>query len=96
MACGKFGCQMSTAGTCGDPYCPMKGVPLPGSYQPMQPMFSPPPPMGCVCPPTSERTCESPCCPRQNPFKRPGSIGTSGAVTQSSGEANNCEQDEGA
>lgn len=23
---------------------------------------------GCVCPPTSEQTCQSPLCPRKNPF----------------------------
>lgn len=27
-------------------------------------------PPGCICPPTSEKTCENPACPRQNPFKR--------------------------
>lgn len=26
-------------------------------------------PPGCICPPTSEQTCESPTCPRKNPFK---------------------------
>ena len=25
---------------------------------------------GCVCPPTSEKTCENPHCPRQDPMKR--------------------------
>lgn len=24
---------------------------------------------GCICPPTSEQTCQSPTCPRQNPMK---------------------------
>lgn len=24
---------------------------------------------GCICPPTAEKTCESPTCPRRNPFK---------------------------
>lgn len=68
MACGKFGCQMSTAGMCADPYCPRNGLPLPGSYwpmQPMQPMFMPPTPMGCICPPTSEQTCKGALCPRR-------------------------------
>ena len=26
-------------------------------------------PMGCICPPTSEQTCEAPLCPRKNPLK---------------------------
>ena len=25
--------------------------------------------MGCICPPTSEQTCENPLCPRKNFFK---------------------------
>lgn len=28
-----------------------------------------PPPMGCICPPTSEQTCRNPLCPRRNPFE---------------------------
>ena len=28
-----------------------------------------PQPMGCICPPTSEQTCEAPTCPRKNPLK---------------------------
>lgn len=27
-------------------------------------------PIGCICPPTAEQTCENPMCPRQNPLKR--------------------------
>lgn len=27
-------------------------------------------PVGCICPPTSEQTCENPTCPRKNPFKQ--------------------------
>lgn len=30
----------------------------------------PPPPAGCVCPPTSEQTCQSLTCPRKPP-RRP-------------------------
>ena len=26
--------------------------------------------MGCVCPPTSEQTCQNPLCPRKNPIKQ--------------------------
>lgn len=29
-----------------------------------------PAPQGCICPPTSEQTCENPICPRKNPFKQ--------------------------
>jgi hypothetical protein len=35
---------------------------------PAGPMFAERP-MGCICPPTSEQTCEAPMCPRRNPFK---------------------------
>ncbi len=27
----------------------------------------PPAPVGCICPPTSEQTCQNPVCPRQCP-----------------------------
>ena len=27
-------------------------------------------PMGCICPPTSEKTCRAPLCPRRSPFDR--------------------------
>lgn len=67
MTCGKIGCQMSTAGTCGDPFCPMKGGFLPGIAPPYQVQPAPtfyPTPMGCICPPTSEQTCKNPACPR--------------------------------
>lgn len=40
------------------------------SWPPQQPLQLQPAPMGCICPPTSEKTCENPICPRQNPFKR--------------------------
>jgi hypothetical protein len=32
-----------------------------------QPEAAPPVALGCFCPPTSERTCESPACPRKTP-----------------------------
>lgn len=69
--CGKYPCGQ-TAGGCLDPHCPNR-VLGPLGPQPMQPMtpglaplFAP---VGCVCPPTSEQTCENPACPRQNPLK---------------------------
>lgn len=34
---------------------------------------------GCICPPTSEQTCQSPLCPRKNWFyKTPPAHGTAG------------------
>lgn len=27
------------------------------------------PVMGCICPPTSEKTCENPMCPRKDPLR---------------------------
>jgi hypothetical protein len=47
---------MTTSGHC--PYC----NPQPVYQLPPQPMFHPP---GCICPPTSEKTCEAPLCPRK-------------------------------
>lgn len=29
--------------------------------------FDAPKPMGCICPPTSEQTCQNPLCPRKAP-----------------------------
>lgn len=40
--------------------------PWPQQYQPSSVFQAP----GCICPPTSEQTCENPDCPRQNPLKR--------------------------
>jgi hypothetical protein len=36
---------------------------------PVQPGYYMPPPVtqGCICPPTSEQTCQNPRCPRQPP-----------------------------
>lgn len=63
--CGKYPCSGTTAG-CSDQTCinyrnPMMfSVPIGGTpYQPPQ--------MGCICPPTSEQTCEGPLCPRKPP-----------------------------
>lgn len=47
--------------------CPLCHPGYPNYYLPPQPQFySTPLPAGCVCPPTSEKTCESPTCPRKN------------------------------
>lgn len=44
----------------GNQYC----VPPITPIQPTQPIVA-----GCICPPTSEKTCENPMCPRKNPFE---------------------------
>lgn len=54
--CGTYPCRRTAAG------CPICD-PWPINYLPSpQPVFHPP---GCICPPTSEKTCESPTCPRK-------------------------------
>jgi hypothetical protein len=55
---------------CNSTAIPQPMTPFTLPPQPMQPM------MGCVCPPTSEKTCESPVCPRKNHFKGNLSQGT--------------------
>lgn len=63
--------------------CPSPGCPYcqPG---PLVPVYTYPPipisqPAGCICPPTSEKTCQSPMCPRKNHLQ---SAGASLAVSQ--------------
>lgn len=62
------------------PLCYPNGLPHPWS----QPLYSlPPAPQytcspGCICPPTSEKTCESPTCPRKNHLKVAGLAATNG------------------
>jgi hypothetical protein len=54
------------------PLCHPHGV----TYQlPPTPTFHPP---GCICPPTSEKTCQAPLCPR-----RGVSIGAGTRISQS-------------
>jgi hypothetical protein len=36
-----------------------------GRAYPGEPMWSVPVSQGCICPPTSEQTCQNPQCPRQ-------------------------------
>lgn len=62
--CSKVPCGL-TSGGCFDAYCPQKQAPWGG----VPAYMGPPTPMGCICPPTSEKTCEAPMCPRQNPLK---------------------------
>lgn len=57
------------------------GDPFPwGWWAPGMMHFVEPRPMphqGCICPPTSEQTCQSPMCPRKNPFhQQPTPTGT--------------------
>jgi hypothetical protein len=61
--CGAYPCTQTTGG-CNFP-CPYRLSPGVHYTVPMQV-----PPMmmshGCICPPTSEKTCESVTCPRKN------------------------------
>ena len=58
-ACGRVPCHRTSSGIC--PVCtPQTALPL-HSYPPV-PVFYPP---GCICPPTSEQTCQAPMCPRK-------------------------------
>lgn len=34
-------------------------------WQQLPPIMQQPTPMGCICPPTSEQTCQNPICPRK-------------------------------
>lgn len=61
-------------GVGGNHYCSMPGCPKTTGHcplcQPMQPLYNLPPapqfhPPGCICPPTSEKTCENSFCPRK-------------------------------
>lgn len=64
-ACSQYPCHRTTAG------CPVCD-PTPRYNMPPAPTFTP---QGCICPPTSEKTCESICCPRKSPFKNGGLSG---------------------
>lgn len=78
--CSKFPCGM-TSGGCFDPFCPRtSNAPVPqwGGGPSSLPQTQ----MGCICPPTSEKTCENPACPRQNPFKR-GAASAAGHTSES-------------
>lgn len=61
--CHKIPCYADTRGRC--TCCNWSS--WPGvEYYPAPPL------QGCICPPTSERTCESPICPRKNHLKDAG------------------------
>lgn len=42
----------------------------------------PTPPAGCICPPTSEKTCESLICPRKNYLSAAGPLAVSNGDNQ--------------
>lgn len=55
---------------CADPYCRVNGCRIANDLrkQPAPervPLVIPPVPKGCVCPPTSEQTCQNPQCGRK-------------------------------
>jgi hypothetical protein len=56
--CGLAMCQATTGG-CLHPSCPMRGAGMATMYYIV--------PGGCICPPTSEQTCQGPMCPRKKP-----------------------------
>lgn len=69
--CSRYPCYQTAAG------CSVCDV-TPGMQAPWGPPVIPTmQPMGCICPPTSEKTCEAPMCPRKS-FK----ISAAGAVTK--------------
>ena len=57
--CTTYPCRRTASG------CPLCDPPIPPPFyqMPPTPAFHPP---GCICPPTSEKTCESPTCPRKS------------------------------
>lgn len=57
MICSLPDCQMTSAGTCHR--CGLGHLTY---HMPPAPVFQP---AGCICPPTSEKTCENQMCPRK-------------------------------
>ena len=58
---------MTIARTCG-PGCDCKECEFDRMARARGLTWNPGPPTGCICPPTSEQTCQSPVCPRRNSF----------------------------
>jgi len=50
--------------------CPLCSPWWPAPSSPPAPVYTCSP--GCICPPTSEKTCESPICPRKNHLSASG------------------------
>lgn len=68
FTCTRAGCDLTASG-CGHSDCSRyKWRANPHEMNPR--LVSVAPPTGCICPPTSEQTCENPYCPRQDPMKR--------------------------
>lgn len=65
--CPRIPCAMTTDGYCAT--CNPRPVYAPYTVQPTPITVTPPYMPGCICPPTSEKTCESPACPRKNHVK---------------------------
>jgi hypothetical protein len=62
--CGLHPCGMTSSG-CVFAHCPQ----YPAAWNsPLAPPMMPVP-MGCICPPTSEQTCQNPACPRRDPYR---------------------------
>lgn len=68
--CGRWPCGGTGAG-CTDPSCPNYNNPM-LTWPPIVQTGGYSIPQGCICPPTSEKTCENPTCPRQNHLKHSG------------------------
>jgi len=56
-------CDPCAAGQCMDYHCAMYGCRKRQNHH----MAIIPQPQGCICPPTSEQTCQNPRCPRKPP-----------------------------
>lgn len=71
--CSTYPCRRTAAGC---PLCDPQPAPL---YTiPPGPAFHPP---GCICPPTSEKTCENPICPRKGLKVSFGPASSAGAAS---------------
>lgn len=70
IGCGarNYSDSMGGPGIC--PSCDCGNPPHIGNPALAHPVFYPQPMHGCICPPTSEQTCQNPMCPRKNPFER--------------------------
>lgn len=76
VACSRFPCGMHSGG-CSYADCINNGnrpmfTPAPGVMNPFY--TTPAVPMGCICPPTSEQTCQNSLCPRKGHLRAAGSI----------------------
>lgn len=69
------------------PLCnPDRFIATPIYNLPPQPYIQP---AGCICPPTSEKTCESPSCPRKNHLKLAASSIATYSVTSNNSQGEN-------